>query len=447
MSLIGPSTRGRGGGGPGKGGARRADNNRVYGNPLPLLFVEPDPPRRILERLTPGGILHSLGLRPTEVINPHCEGVFEAATKSVWVTDMRSVLILWQRGFFGKGHLSRSEPSWLARQVNDRRAAAQGKMTSEELTARRRSERKQFKLDRARAIAAAAAEAEAAFKERGEVVVPALSGPNIPSAATWRPAQAAGSSTEGTVTTQGASASEAEELSFAGTNPAPPSSGDTTAGQANTFSTDADEPIEDVEHLQLTLQEAFFLAYALDCLTVYDADTDTALTLQDLWLACQHAHMPHIQRSISSDLHSISSTLSPDNPFLINYAVYHHYRSLGWVVRGGIKFCADFLLYKKGPVFTHAEFALAVIPSYEAPEERTLNPEDGAPYTWTWLSTINRVNAQVMKTLVLVYVTIPARERLPADALSSPACLAHYSVREIVVRRFIPARMRDENAR
>ena len=86
-------------------------------------------------------------------------------------------------------------------------------MTSEELTARRRSERKQFKLDRARAIAAAAAEAEAAFKERGEVVVPALSGPNIPSAATWRPAQATGSSTEGTVTTQGASASEAEEPS------------------------------------------------------------------------------------------------------------------------------------------------------------------------------------------------------------------------------------------
>ncbi|KAL1746820.1 hypothetical protein HDZ31DRAFT_33382 [Schizophyllum fasciatum] len=414
MSLIGPSTRGRGG--PGKGGARRADNARVYGNPLPLLFVEPEPPRRILDRLSHRGLMYTLGLRPTEVLNPRCEGVFDPATRSVWVTDMRSVLILWQRGFFGKGHLSRSEPSWLARQVNDRRSAAQGKMTSEELTARRRSERKQFKLDRARAIAAAAAEAEAAFKERGEVVVPALSGPNIPSAATWRPAQ--------TVTSSSTDATAA-------------GAGDTTAGQANTYSTEADEPIEDVEHLQLTLQEAFFLAYALDCLTVYDADTDTAFTLQDLWLTCQHAHIPY---SIEPEFH-------PDNPFLVNYAVYNHYRSLGWVVRGGIKFCADFLLYKKGPVFTHAEFALAVIPSYEAPEERTLNPEDGAPYTWIWLSTINRVNAQVMKTLVLVYVTVPARCRIPPDALRSPACLAHYSVREIVVRRFIPARMRDENAR
>ena len=58
---------------------------------------------------------------------------------------------------------------------------------------------------------------------------------------------------------------------------------------------------------------------------------------------------------MDSSLRFDTSTLSPDNPFLINYAVYHHYRSLGWVVRGGIKFCADFLLYKKGPVFTHAE--------------------------------------------------------------------------------------------
>jgi tRNA-splicing endonuclease subunit Sen2 len=44
-----------------------------------------------------------------------------------------------------------------------------------------------------------------------------------------------------------------------------------------------------------------------------------------------------------------------DNPFLVNYAVYHHYRALGWVVKNGIKFCVDLLLYKRGPVFSHAE--------------------------------------------------------------------------------------------
>ena len=45
-----------------------------------------------------------------------------------------------------------------------------------------------------------------------------------------------------------------------------------------------------------------------------------------------------------------------DNPFLVNYAAYHYYRALGWVVKGGIKFCVDMLLYKRGPVFHHAEY-------------------------------------------------------------------------------------------
>jgi tRNA-splicing endonuclease subunit Sen2 len=40
-------------------------------------------------------------------------------------------------------------------------------------------------------------------------------------------------------------------------------------------------------------------------------------------------------------------------------------------------------------------------------------------------------------------VTIPAKSRVDEKELDSPACLRRYSVREVVVRRFIPARMRD----
>jgi tRNA-splicing endonuclease subunit Sen2 len=46
------------------------------------------------------------------------------------------------------------------------------------------------------------------------------------------------------------------------------------------------------------------------------------------------------------------------------------------------------------------------------------------------------------QTLVLAYVTIPSIETV-TQLMELPACLAHYSVREVVVRRFIPARMRD----
>ena len=47
------------------------------------------------------------------------------------------------------------------------------------------------------------------------------------------------------------------------------------------------------------------------------------------------------------------------------------------------------------------------------------------------------------QTLILCYVTIPSSVLVPPEILRSPKCLAHYSVREITVRRFIPARMRD----
>ena len=111
MSLITPSSRPKG---PYKGGARRNDNNRIYASPLPLLFIEP-PPSRVTS------ILGLLGLSLTHIENPHCEGIFDPTTRSVWVSNIDHSMLLWRRGFFGKGDLSRSEPSWLARQINTRK--------------------------------------------------------------------------------------------------------------------------------------------------------------------------------------------------------------------------------------------------------------------------------------------------------------------------------------
>lgn len=52
---------------------------------------------------------------------------------------------------------------------------------------------------------------------------------------------------------------------------------------------------------------------------------------------------------------NVSEAVAPDHPLLLNYVAYHHYRALGWVVKTGIKFCTDWLLYKRGMVFSHAE--------------------------------------------------------------------------------------------
>ncbi|KAH7911055.1 hypothetical protein BJ138DRAFT_1151575 [Hygrophoropsis aurantiaca] len=412
MSLITPSGRSKG---PHKPFNRRSENNRIYANPLPIILSTPaSSSASPLQKA-----LGLLGISCTHILNPHCEGIFDAATRSVWVSNSgpnsKDVMILWQRGFFGKGDLSRSEPSWLSRQINAKKLAGKG-LTSEEITAKRRAERKQFKLDRAKAMAAAAAEAEAAFSE-GRIISPGYAPDGtrlIPSAATWKPSTSTAAEEEPPLTP------EAVE--------------------------DEEELLEDIEHLQLTLQEAFFLLWNLDCLTVLDSNTLEPLSLAQIWTAFQNAHDP-----LALSLSPSHPSLKPcrfDNPFLVNYVVYHHYRSLGWVVKNGIKFCVDYLLYKRGPVFNHAEFAIVVCPVYEDPADQANSPfelQNSSPFTWSWLSTINRVNSQVQKTLILTYVTIPTHSRFSNsdDTLSSPACFAHYSVREVVIKRFIPTRMRD----
>ncbi|KAH8071802.1 hypothetical protein BXZ70DRAFT_903016 [Cristinia sonorae] len=391
-------------GGQKKGSGRKNENNKIYAHPLPLLLSVPEPSLR-------HKLCSFLGLNDRQVLNPHCQGVLDVPTRSVWVVDNKDAKILWTRGFFGKGDLSRSEPSWYARQVNARKAAGKY-LTSEEIREKRRNERKQFKLDRARALAEAAAEAEAAFLEGREAALPA-----IPSGATWKPSQAP-----------------------QGENPLASAPGEDDAEEEEEL-----EPLEDAEHLQLTLQEAFFLAWGLDCLTILDPTTHESMTLEQIWSAFQSVHSPTtISLTPTVTIPEVERRF--DNPFLVNYAVYHHYRSLGWVVKSGIKFCVDLLLYKRGPVFHHAEFALVVIPVYENPADKISSPfalMNSEPFTWSWLSTINRVNSQVQKTLILTYVTIPSSARVPPHLLASPACLPHYSVREVVLRRFIPARMRD----
>lgn len=108
---------------------------------------------------------------------------------------------------------------------------------------------------------------------------------------------------------------------------------------------------------------------------------------------------------------------------------------------------------------------------YSNPADKASSPyelENSGPIDWAWLSTINRVNSQVKKvrhrsdareiilmltrppqsaqTLVLTYVTIPP---LALDGREGWFCggeaesWAQYSIRELVLRRFVPARMRD----
>ncbi|TGO49495.1 hypothetical protein BOTNAR_0429g00080 [Botryotinia narcissicola] len=202
---------------------------------------------------------------------------------------------------------------------------------------------------------------------------------------------------------------------------------------------DEDMVIEDQEHFQLTMEEAFFLSYGLGALTVLDPVTKLALSNQDLFsLFRKSSYFPPTS----------NPSLSTDDPFLVNYVVYHHFRSLGWVVRGGTKFSVDYLLYNRGPVFSHAEFAVLILPSYSDPywsrgpflENYVKGKQERS---WSWMHCINRVITQVKKTLILVYVDIPAPVDGNIKENSVDELLGKYKVREVVLKRWSPNRSRD----
>lgn len=151
-----------------KGGrSKHASNLKKYGTPLPILL--PTSPLHPASKASSSSAAapsllssfsssNSAGAsRAIEV--PACIGILDPASQSVWVTDPRDMATLFNRGFFGKGSLSRSEPSWRQRRVDILRGG--NTLAAEQVRDKRRQERKQFKIDRAAAMLEAAKKAEA----------------------------------------------------------------------------------------------------------------------------------------------------------------------------------------------------------------------------------------------------------------------------------------------
>lgn len=189
------------------------------------------------------------------------------------------------------------------------------------------------------------------------------------------------------------------------------------------------------EHLQLTPEESFFLTFGLGTLAVTDPYSGQTLSTQELLkLFRQHSHAP--ARTGPDD------DLFPDDNFLVHYVVYHHFRSLGWVPRPGIKFAVDWLLYAKGPVFDHAEFGIVVIPSYTDPwwkESGLAKPTR----SWSWMHSVVRVLSHATKSLVLVYVDVPTPAEFDAALQTGVSeALKLYKVREVMVKRWSSNRNR-----
>jgi len=118
----------------GKGGgyARFKANNQKFGTPLPILlptsplhpdYIEPPPRQPGAPAATTSSVSRGLNyliksyLSSTGPVRPECIGTYDPLTRSVWVTNRADREILFERGFFGKGNLSRSDPSWAIRRA------------------------------------------------------------------------------------------------------------------------------------------------------------------------------------------------------------------------------------------------------------------------------------------------------------------------------------------
>lgn len=161
------------------------------------------------------------------------------------VTDARSMLALWNDGFFGKGSLSRSEPTWLSRKK--RALGILGKdenLTAEEFTERRRQQRKEFKLERARAEKE---RIQKQLEQEGKIQNATASGSDTPASET----NIVEDSVPSAALSQIIEEAVVEEKKMEMQEIVP-----------EIIS------VENLEHLQLTPEEAFFLVYGLGCLKI-----------------------------------------------------------------------------------------------------------------------------------------------------------------------------------
>lgn len=385
---------------------RKPNYAKIHAQPLPIV-THPLPafvPHNPLSLLRIAYLICSQYFNPPASHPPKRHVAYLSyETRSVHVTDPASVRALWEQGFFGKGSLSRSEPTWLDREKH-RRGVESGQIKAEDYTNKRRQERREMKNERARKEREAL---EEQLRKEGKLVDESTleSAAQENSAATTLASEASGRDNGSeSLTSAEKSASTSKELAL-------------------------DEPVQNEEHLQLSLEEAFFLTYSLGVLEVVAARTKKTVEPLQLFQLC---------RSLSYFPPSSALQVRPDDPFLLKYVVYHHFRSLGWVVRDGVKFSVDYMIYNRGPVFSHAEFAVQIVPSYSDPYWKGQEKKEMSP--WWWLHCVNRVQSQVLKTLVLVYVEVPSPIEGPVKDIGE--FLGRYKVREFVLKRWVANRMR-----
>ncbi|KAL1494436.1 hypothetical protein ABEB36_010035 [Hypothenemus hampei] len=169
-----------------------------------------------------------------------------------------------------------------------------------------------------------------------------------------------------------------------------------------------------LETVWLGLEEAFFLNNAIKCLDI--SFNNKLLSSQELWELFQ----------------------TKQHNFVRNYIVYFYYRAKNWVVKPGIKFGGDFMLYKQGPPFYHASYVVVI----EVVDENSKRNEELTNRAMDSISILglNRLCETSGKELLICTLRWPENNILSFDNFSQ------IKVQEVLVRRWIASQERDADS-
>ena len=165
---------------------------------------------------------------------------------------------------------------------------------------------------------------------------------------------------------------------------------------------------EDIPSFQLSLEECFFLHHVMGTINVYFNDRPIT-GRNELWQLLKQAQ-----------------DRMDETMFIARYAAYFYFRSKGWVVKDGLKFGSDFVLYKDGPKFNHSLFCVTIIRvSHHGQIETKLPPR--------YLSGLVRVSKSVQKHPIVCYVKLPDREEVSFD---DPIVISKCTIRCVHIERW-----------
>lgn len=168
--------------------------------------------------------------------------------------------------------------------------------------------------------------------------------------------------------------------------------------------------------VRLSLDEAFFMHYALGALTL---------------VVTSHDQPPRILET--SEIWQRMCASRHDFPLL--YVCYHHFRSKGWIPRTGLQYGVDFVLYQKHPALAHSDYSVT-IQTPDMPVSSQTSSLRRPCLSWHDLQVTNRMTGQVGKRLLIVNIHDPA----PHLGYASHRCIDRMTLSEYLVRRWVPER-------